>query len=187
MRALIAVGTVSAAVLLAVVSLLLGVEKTATATAPDYRVVKIGGIEYEAMDGRPIDPKDAVDRNIIAGLPARDRRLRRGQLLFGAFISITNPSSHRLPSADRIALRDDGGHVYRALPLPVGNPYAYSPRIVGARTRVPAQGSPADDNLAATGRIVLFRIPAEKYTDGGTLELEIHDPGQPQHTASLII
>jgi hypothetical protein len=186
-RAPIVGGAVCAALLLAVLSLLIGVEKSSVAASPDYRLVTAGGIEYEAMLGRPIDPKNAVDRNIIAGLPARDRQLRRGQMLFGAFISITNPSSQRLPSADRIVLRDDGGHVYPALPLPPGNPYAYSPRIVGARTRIPAQGSPADVNLAATGRLVLFRIPADKYTAGGTLELVIHDPAHPGRTASLIV
>lgn len=156
------------------------------AAAPDYRVVKVGGLEYEAMQGRPIRPADAVDRKIVEGLRAGDRQIPRGALLFGAFISVTNHSSRALPTADRIELRDDRGHVYHPVRLPAHNPYAYSPRLIGPRIRVPGLGTPADDNLAATGLLVLFRIPAFQYKDG-VLELVIHDPLHPADTASLII
>jgi hypothetical protein len=142
-------------------------------------------MQYEAMDGRPIDPGNAVDRKIIAGLPARDRRVQHGQILFGAFFASTNTSTRPLRSADRIELRDDDGRVYKALPLPARNPYAYSPRVVRPGTRIPTQGSPADENLAATGLLLLFRVPARTYDSGGTFELVVH---QSRHRiASLII
>jgi hypothetical protein len=106
-------------------------------------------------------------------------------MLFGAFISFTNASTRPLRSADRIELRDDGGRVYEALPLPVTNPYAYSARVIRPRTRIPTQDSRADVNLAASGRLLLFRIPARSYTDGGTFELVIHQ--SPHRTVSLIV
>jgi hypothetical protein len=186
-RSLLLAGVVCAALLLATLALFLADERTTAVAAADYRVTTIGGIEYEAMSGRPINPASSVDRAIIAGLPARDRLLHHGQMLFGAFVAFTNASTRPLRSADRIELRDDGGHLYEALPLPATNPYAYSPRSVGPQTRIPAEGSPADNNLAATGRLVLFRIPASAYTNGGTLELVIHDPLHPDQMASLII
>jgi hypothetical protein len=43
-----------------------------------------------------------------------------------------------------------------------------------------------DDNLAATGRLLVFRIPAQAY-ESEALELVIHDPSHPAATASLII
>jgi hypothetical protein len=184
-RSLLVAGALSAVTALAILSLFLAVEKRVTAAAPDFRISKVDGMEYQAMEGRPIDTGNAVDRKIIAGLPARDRRLQHGQMLFGAFIASTNASTRPLRSAGRIELRDDGGRVYAALPLPATNPYAYSPRVIRPRTRIPAQGSPADANLAASGRLVLFRIPARNYTDGGTFELVIH---QSRHQAiSLIV
>jgi hypothetical protein len=186
-RALLLAGALSVVLALATLSLFLAVEKRVAAAAPDYRVAAIGGLEYEAMDGRPINLDNAVDRQLVAGLPARDRHLPHGQMLFGAFIAFTNASTRPLRSADRIELRDDGGHVYRSLGLPASNPYAYSPRLVRPGTRIPAQGSPADDNLAAMGRLILFRIPTRRYSDGGTLELVIHQPHQPGRTASLVI
>jgi hypothetical protein len=176
----------SAAALLAALGLLLATEKRVAAAAPDYRVARSGGLAYEAMLGRPIHLRNPVDRKIVAGLGAGDRRPPRGQLLFGAFISATNDSSRTRRPADRIELRDDRGRVYLPLRLPATNRYAHRPRPLPARTRIPGRGTPADDNLAATGLLLLFRIPAFQY-DNGTLELVIHDPLHPAHTTSLLI
>jgi hypothetical protein len=176
----------SGAARLVALGLLLATEKRVAAAAPDYRVARTGGLEYEAMLGRPLHPGNAVDRKILEGIGAGDRRPPRGELLFGAFISVTNGSSRALRTADRIELRDERGRVYHPLRLPASNPYAYRPRLIHARTRIPGRGTPADDNLAATGLLLLFRIPAFQYDDG-VLELLIHDPRHPHSTASLII
>jgi hypothetical protein len=176
----------SAAALFVALGVLLATEKRVAAAAPDHRVVKVGGLEYEAMQGRPLNPAGAIDRRIVTGLSALDRRMRRGAMLFGAFISVTNDGSRALPTADHIELRDERGDVYRPLPLPAANAYAYSPRLIHPRTRIPGQGTRADDNLAATGLLLLFRIPALEY-DNGVLELVIHDPLHPRRTASLTI
>jgi hypothetical protein len=187
LRLLFTLGVTSAAVFFAAVIVLFATQHRVAAAAPDHRVVRVGGIEYEAMLGRPVDPRNAVDRGIIAGLPARQRRVASGRMLFGAFIGITNDSSSPLRTAGRIELRDQAGHVYRPLDLPATNPYAYSPRRLRPGTRIPALGSVADDNLAATGRLLLFRIPATAYENGQVLELLIHDPTAPGTTASLVI
>jgi hypothetical protein len=186
LRLALAGGVTAAILLVAAVAVLFATQHRASAKAPDYRVVRVGGIEYESMQGRPLDLADPIDRAMAAGLPAHQRHLKAGQALFGAFIAITNDSSAPLPTADRIELRDEDGHVYRPLALPISNPYAYSQRRLRPGTRIPAVGSVADDNLAATGRMLLFRIPARVYVNG-TLELVIHDPSSPHTTASLIV
>jgi hypothetical protein len=150
--------------------------KPTTAASPDDRVVSVGGLEYESMLGRPIEPQDSIDKHIVAGLPARERRMPRGDLLFGAFFAVTNPALGFVPSADRIELRDEMGHVYRPLRLPAGNPYAYSPRAIPPHTRIPQSGTAADDNLAAGGLLLLYRIPSGEY-ENGVLELVIHPHG----------
>jgi hypothetical protein len=168
----------------AVFAVLLATQKRENLEAPDYRVARIGGLEYEAMLGRPIHPANAVDAAITRG--QRDRRLAPGEILFGAFISVTNPTRSAVPAADDIALRDDAGHVYKALPAPAGNAYAYSPRVIPPSTRIPHIGTPADDNLAAGGLMLLFRVPAWQY-ENGSFELVIHDPLHPAATVSLMI
>ena len=186
LRLLFALGITSAALFFAAVIVLFATQHRSVAAAPSFRVVRVGGIEYEAMLGRPIDPANAVDRQIVAGLRAQQRHLAPGQMLFGAFISATNNSSSPLATARRIELRDEAGHVYRPLRLPATNPYAYSQRELRPGVRIPALGSVADDNLAATGRLLLFRIPAAAYNGGQALELAIHNPSA-TGTASLTV
>jgi hypothetical protein len=185
-RLLLALGLTSLVFLIAGVGVIFATQHRENPKAPDFRVARIGGVEYEAMLGRPLDLRNRVDAAIVAGLPARDRRLARGEALFGAFFAATNDSPARRRTADRIELRDQAGHVYRPLALPATNPYAYSQRLLRPGVRIPALGSPADDNLAATGRVLVFRIPARAY-QSEALELVIHDPSQPAATASLII
>jgi hypothetical protein len=187
LRLLLALGITSAAFLFAGVVVLFATQHRVAAAAPSFRVVRVGGIEYESMLGRPIEPASAVDRAIVAGLPARQRRVATGQMLFGAFIAATNDSSSRRRTAGRIELRDQAGHVYRPLHLPATNPYAYAPRRLRPGSRIPAFGSVADADLAAAGRLVLFRIPAADYEGSQALELVIHDPSFPGTTASLVI
>jgi hypothetical protein len=186
-RSLVFGGALSAAMVIATLSVFLAVEKQVAGAAPDYRVAAVGGMHYEAMDGRPLDPANATDRKIIAGLPAADVKLRHGEMLFGAFISFTNSSSQTLRSASLIELRHDSGPVDQPLPLPQSNPYAYSARLVRPHSRIPGAGSPAADNLAAGGRLLVFRIRASEYNNSGTFELVIHDPLHPDRTASLFV
>lgn len=185
-RLLLLLGLTSVVVLFAGVGVLFATQHRQNPKAPDFRVVRIGGVEYEAMLGRPLHPGNPIDAAIVAGLSRRDRRVAAGEMLFGAFIATANDSSTALTTADRIELRDQYNHVYRPLALSATNPYAYTQRRLRPGVRVPAVGSPADDNLAATGRLLVFRIPAQAY-ESEALELVIHDPSQPADTASLII
>src|SRR5919106_1504923 len=111
----ILVGSVVA--LLAALGLLLATERRETPAAPSYRVAHVGGLKYEAMLARPIHPPNEVDNRIVAGLPAGERRIARGEILFGAFISVTNTSPSALATARRIDLRDEAGDVYPPLSL----------------------------------------------------------------------
>ena len=169
-----------------IVLALLFVAKPTKLTPPDNRVVALGGLQYEAMLGRQVKPGDAFDAPIVAGMPASDRRQPDGQMLFGAFIAVANDSLQFLPAASRIELRDDAGHVYHPLRMPASNPYAYVPSSIPPKTRIPGFGTPADDDLAATGKVLLFRIPAARYLQG-VLELVIHDARDPKQRADLVV
>jgi hypothetical protein len=57
-------------------------------------------------------------------------------------------------------------------------------RSVRPGARIPAFGSPDDTNLAAMGKLVLFRIPSAPYADGAAFALVIHEGG---HTTKLLI
>jgi hypothetical protein len=174
---------VCAAAMIGTMGVFLAVEKRAVAAAPQFRVTQIGGVEYQAMNGRALNPASPVDRPMLAGLPVRYRRLRHGEMLYGAFIAFTNTSTRPVRSAPRMDLRVDDGPTYRPLPLSRANPYAYTARMIRPGTRIPAFGSPADRNLAAMGKLVLFRIPTAPYTNGAAFALVIHEGGR---TAQLL-
>jgi hypothetical protein len=183
-RGLVLGAAACAVALIATVAVFLAVEKRAAAAAPQFRVTQLGAVEYQAINGRALNPASPVDRPMLAGLPARYRHLRHGEMLYGAFIAFTNTSTRPARSAPRMDLRVDDGPTYRALPLRRTSPYAYSARIVRPGARIPAFGSPADTNLAAMGKLVLFRIPTAPYTNGAAFALIIHENGR---TTQLLV
>ncbi len=136
--------------------------------------VKLGPLVYEEIQSRLLYPNDAVDAHLLEGLPAAARRTAPGQLLFGAFIQVSNTGSVPARAAGRIELRDATNRTYRPLRLPSSNPFAYRVRTV--RGTLPRPDSPAAANLAAGGKLLLFRIRRASY-DAGPMELVIHPRG----------
>ena len=166
--------------------LLVAVARPQTSTPPDYSQATVGGVRYEALTGRPLDPSNPVDARILAGVPASERRAGKGRLLYGVFVSAANDASGPRPTARRIELRDEAMRVDRALPLPAGNSYAYRPAILPPGAHIPRQGTPAADNLAAGGRLLLYRVSAFQYRNGA-LELVIHDPLHPGTVGTALV
>jgi hypothetical protein len=161
---------------LVAVAVLLATQSAAHAAPPKYTQSEIGGLDYNAVLGRPVDPSHSVDAAITRGLPARDRHLPHGQILYGGFLTVANLSGSPIRSADRIELRDDDGTTYHPIPLPASNRYAYRPGTIAPGTTVPRDDAAAD-NLAAGGRMLLFRVPAWRYRNGAKFELVVHAPG----------
>ena len=159
----------------AAIAVLLATQSAAHAASPKYTQATIGGLEYNAVLGRPVDPGNPVDAAITRGLPARDHHLPHGQILYGGFFTVSNPSGAPIRSPTRIDLRDDDGTTYRPIRLPASNRYAYEPGTVAPGATVPRDDAAAD-NLAAGGRMLLFRVPAWRYRNGAKFELVIHAP-----------
>jgi len=175
-----------ATAMLAGMGLLLAIAKPTHAGGPDNRAVTIGGLQYEAMLGRPINVKASVDRRIVGRLPARERRTGPGEMLFGAFVAIANNSSRPLRAASSIELEDNFNRFYRPLRLPPGSPYGYTARSIPPHTRLPGADNPVDQNLAATGYLLLFRVPTSVFRSG-VFQLVIHEPRHPDRTASVVV
>jgi hypothetical protein len=184
-RSIRLVGWCCAAILIALLAILLTVAKPKAVAAPGDSAGTVGGLEYRAVLGRPVDPANPVDARIVKGLAPRDRHLPKRDVLLGAFVSVTNPSHRPLTSAARIDLRDDAMHLYRPLSLPDANRFAYRPVRLAAGATVPRQRTPAADDLAAGGRLLLYPVPAWQYRNG-TFELVVHDPARPASTRRVV-
>jgi hypothetical protein len=172
------------AIVLVTFVVVFAISGSATVAAPTYRVITVGGLQYEAVDGRPLDPANAVDAKILAGVPAGERQTPRGEVLFAAFVAVANQSQGALDPAGTIELVASPGEVYHPIPIAAQSPYAFPTRPIHPRTRIPASNRPAGENLAAGGRVLVFKVPARVYNNEA-LELVIHDPDAPTVTGSL--
>jgi hypothetical protein len=176
MRWLIPLLAGCAATLIAAFGVLLWLgDDASAATAPDYTSATIGGVQYQTVLSNVIDPSSPADARFIRGIPAGERRVPKGEVLFGVFVSRTNATDAALPSASRIDLLDGVGQAHRPLRLSAKNPYTYSPSTIAAGDQLPALGTPAADDIAAGGQLLLYRVPVGQVSDGW-FELVVHDP-----------
>ena len=153
----------------------LGDETTQASSAPNYTAATIGGVQYSVAGDSEIHPSSAADARFVKGMPARERRVQKGDRLFGVFVLRSNSTHTALTSASRIDLQDGLGRVHKPLRLSPTNPYTYAPGTVAAGGQLPAPGTPAADDIAATGQLLLYRVPVSQV-DNGWLELVVHDP-----------
>ena len=165
--------------------LLVAGAKPQTSTPPDYSQATLDGLRYDMVMGRRLDPSNPVDAQILAGVPKAERHVGKGQVLYGAFVTLANASSRARTSAARIDLRDQAMRVHHPLPIPAGNPYAYRPTTLRAGAQIPRQGTPAADDIAAGGKLLLYRVSAFQYRNG-SFELVIHDPHRPRMFATAL-
>jgi hypothetical protein len=152
---------------------------------PQDNSATVGGLHYAVNNAWPLNPRRAVDAQVARGLPAADRNLGRGEMLYAVFVGVTNETHERLPMATQVALRDVTNREYTPVRLGAHNRYAYRPRMMAAQTHRPGPWTPAGQDMSAEGLMLVFRIPRGAY-ENGPLELLVHDPGDPTSVASLL-
>ena len=179
MRWLIAVLAPCAVTLILAFGLLiwLGDDTTKASSAPDYSSATIGGVQYSVAGSSEINPSSSADARFVKGMPAGERHVPKGEVLFGVFVLRSDPADAALPSASRIDLSDGLGRAHRPLRLSPKNPYTYTPGTVAPGGQLPAVGTRAADDIAASGQLLLYRVPLQQVDDGW-LELAVHDPLQ---------
>jgi hypothetical protein len=153
----------------------LGDETSRASSAPDYSSATIGGVQYQVTASSEIGPSSGADARFIKGMPAGERRVPKGDVLFGVFVLRSNSADAALPSASRIDLLDGLGRAHRPLRLSPKNPYTYAPGTIAPGGQLPASGTRAADDIAASGQLLLYRVPAQQVGNGW-LELAVHDP-----------
>ena len=152
--------------------------RPAVAGWPAETTASVGGLHYSVNNAWVLDPRRRVDAGVAEGLPARDRRLPPGELLYAVFVGVTNETRAPRRMASDIALRDTRNLEFAPTRIARDNPYAYVPRVLRGTSHLPAPGTPPAADLSAEGLMLVFRIPRRSYTDG-PLELVLHDPQRP--------
>jgi hypothetical protein len=177
MRWLISLLAPCAVVLILAFGLLiwLGDDTSKASGAPDYSSETIGGVQYSVAGSSEINPSSSADARFVKSMPAGERRVPTGDVLFGVFVMRTNSAKTTLPSASQVDLLDGLGQAHRPLRLSPTNPYTYAPGKIAPGGQLPASGTPAADDIAASGQLLLYRVPAQQVANGW-LELAVHDP-----------
>jgi hypothetical protein len=142
----------------------------------------VGPLIYEVQLSRQLNPFNNEDANYLQGIPAADDRLLPGQQWFGVFLQVFNDTDRSLVASNAIYITDTEKNVYRPIPLPLTNIFAYHSRRVPGKGQLPVPGSPARV-FGTQGQVLLFKIPVVAL-DNRPLELRIADPENPSRSAS---
>ena len=130
--------------------------------------VELGGIEYNVVISRFLNPEDTEDVEYLVGEPPPGPE----QLYLGVFIQISNEGEDPVEVSDDFTVVDTRGTEFE--PVPSDSPYAFE-----VTTLEPGDELPVPDSTGATGPIegtmVLFLID-EASTENRPLELEILGP-----------
>lgn len=140
--------------------------------------VQAGPLIYQVQLSRELNPFNVEDHEYLAGLPAGSGHLAGDQELFGVWMRVQNPTGQVHPAAGEFSIVDTLGNVYKPIPLPATNPFAYVPRNVATDGGQPLLPDPASAAGAGPtkGSMLLFKLNTTVYANR-PLELEIAPPG----------
>ena len=139
--------------------------------------VEVRGVSYDVQISSQLNPDSDGDQPFFAGVPAAGRKLPPDQVWLGVFVQAQNESDGTRRTARSITVADTGDHVFRPVPLPTENDYAYRPA-----TLAPGDSEPGPDSPAASapeqGSLLLFRLPLNCFMENRPLELRVADHGR---------
>jgi len=160
-------------------------ENNTGANGVNSTAMTLGPLEYQVAISRSLNPYDSEDISYLAGLPAARLAPPTGHFWLGVFLLVTNPSHHTATPSSQISLSDTQGNIYRPIPLPNGNFFAYRPQPIP-----PAGQIPPVDSVASFGpteaSLLLFQIPVSAY-DNRPLVMTIVDPADPAETGKVTL
>jgi hypothetical protein len=147
--------------------------------------VSVGGVSYTAKNTYALGSSVPRRERQALSLPKDLGRAPSGDIWLATFVTAANESLRPLPAARRFALQDADGHVYAPVSLRGGAPLAYAATTIPAGQQVPLPDTPAAENVAGDGYMLLFRIPRASYQ--GPLSLRVFDPTHPQVSADFLL
>ena len=172
------VGMGAALCVLLIITVAVITVRPAVAGEADPTAATVGGVHYSVNNAWILDPRRPVDAEVAKGLPPGDAHLPHDQLLYAVFLGVTNETGTPRQTVSDIALRDTRYREFAPERMAPDNRYAYRPTVVGAKSHLPAPGTPGATDLSAEGLMLVFRVPRRSYDDG-PLQLITHNPQRP--------
>lgn len=132
-------------------------------------VVELGGLKYQVIFSRFLNPNDNEDAAYLVGRPAPEK----GSTYFGVFVEVQNKSEETRKLADSFTVTDVDDQRFEAIPteslyvFPAGGKVE-SQEPIPAPDSTPQQGS-------IEGSLVLFELPSSA-SENRPLTLHIDTP-----------
>jgi len=163
-------------------------DKQATVTAGESEAiyVTLGNLQYQVQMSRQLNPVDAGDRDLLAGIAPTDASLGTEDLWFGVWVRVTNSSDSIAPTADEFKIIDTHDDEFMPLPVSGSNKLVFRTAPVLANGGQYPYPNSAAANLPTTGAILIFKLP-HSALDYRPLELEIRSSAVPGKKASVTL
>jgi hypothetical protein len=144
----------------------------------------VGPLVYEVQLSRQLNPYDTEDMSYLTGLTPAQRALAPGEEWFAVFLQVFNNHDTPYPAATGLGLTltDTQGNTYVPISPGPRNEFAYRPKNVPGRGRLPELDTVAA-NGATQGALLLYKLKTVSL-DNRPIEIKIVDPADVTQTAS---
>jgi len=148
--------------------------------------VTLGNLQYQVQMSRQLNPADAGDRDLLAGIDPADASLGTDDLWFGVWVRAFNSSDSIARTANDFTIVDTHGEEFTPLPVDGSNKLVFREAPVLANGGQYPYPNSAAANLPTTGAILIFKLP-HSALDYRPLELEIRSSAVPNEKASVTL
>ncbi len=148
--------------------------------------VTLGKLQYQVQMSRQLNPADAGDHDLLAGIAPTEATLGSEDLWFGVWVRAFNNSDSIAPTANEFKIVDTRGEEFEPIVVDESNKLVFREvPVEGDGGQYPSPNSAAA-NLPTTGAILIFKLPYPTL-DYRPLELEIKSSDLPGKKASVTL
>jgi hypothetical protein len=148
--------------------------------------VTLGNLQYQVQMSRQLNPADAGDSDLLAGIDPAESSLGAEDLWFGVWVRAFNSSDSAASTADDFKIVDTRGEEFEPMIVEESNKLVFRTAPVEANGGQYPNPNSAAANLPTTGAILIFKLPYP-VLDYRPLELEIESTELPGKKASVTL
>lgn len=161
-----------------------GDDETVHAAANEGIYFHSGPLTYQVQITRQLDPRQAMDAQLMQGLSPKNRAKAPDELWYATFLRIENQTNYVQLPATEFVVNDTNGDVFKPVPVnAAANSFAYVSSPLGAGDTYPNINS-IPGQIDINGKMLLFKIPRAAIALR-PLTLHIVNPTNPATSGSV--
>ena len=163
-------------------------DKQATVSAGESEAVfvTLGELQYQVQMSRQLNPADAGDSDLLAGIDPAESSLGAEDLWFGVWVRASNSGDSIASTADDFKIVDTRGEEFEPMLVEESNKLVFRKAPVQADGGQYPHPNSAAANLPTTGAVLIFKLP-NLVLNYRPLELEIKSSDLPGKKASVTL